>query len=115
MQKIMGHLKMSARALVNIQDNILTLSGILDHESVLAVNSQGQQWLREVNSTECILDLVGVSYSSSAGIALVLGWLRLAEQQQKSLRIGKAPANMAALAAVSGLGDLFRENDGVLL
>jgi phospholipid transport system transporter-binding protein len=98
---------MSSGALVSIEANTLTLSGILDHESVLEVDLQGQQWLKNVTATECILDLVNVTYSSSAGIALVLGWLRVAEQQQKSLRILRAPANMVALAKVGGLEDLF--------
>ncbi len=49
------------------------------------------------------LDLAGVTYSSSAGLALLLDWLRTAQQVKKQPRLRGMPADMLALARVSGL------------
>ena len=98
---------MAARAFININDNKLVLSGILDYESVLEVDKQVQEWLKKPSPAQSVLDMSGVSYSSSAGIALLLGWLRVAKQQHKVLQIFHLPSDMLALAKVDGLEAIF--------
>lgn len=98
---------MAAWASVSINGDTLILMGALDCETVLEVDQQGQQWLLEAETRECKLDLSAITYSSSAGIALLLGWLRIAQQQQKTLQFLQAPASMIALANVGGLEDLL--------
>lgn len=98
---------MATSASISINGDTLTLTGVLDHESVLEVDPQGQQWLLESHTSECKLDLGTITYSSSAGIALLLGWLRIAQEQQKTLRFLQVPASMIALANVGGLEDLL--------
>jgi len=98
---------MTSRAAVTINGDTLALSGVLDFESVCEVDMQGQQWLQRVTASNCNIDLGEVTYSSSAGIALLLGWLRLAQQQKKFLHIKQLPETMAALAKVGGLEDLL--------
>lgn len=80
-----------------------SISGVLDFESVLAIDAQGLQWLAGAAPAQCELDLAAVSYSSSVGIALVLGWMRAALQAGKVLSVKNVPADMLALARVSGL------------
>lgn len=98
---------MTAQAGVAIALDTLSLSGVLDYDTVAAVDKQGQQWLRGAAPQQCTIDLSGVSYSSSVGIALLLGWLRLAAQQNKNLRIQQLPAAMLALAKLGGLEDVL--------
>lgn len=98
---------MATSTSISINGDTLTLSGVLDHESVLEVDQQGQQWLLESDTRECKLELGAITYSSSAGIALLLGWLRIAQHQQKTLRFLHVPASMIALANVGGLEDLL--------
>lgn len=98
---------MTSRAATNINGDTLTLSGVLDYESVLDVDMQVQRWLADVAPSPCNLDLSQVTYSSSVGIAALLGWLRVAQQQQKSLHFQQMPANMVALAKVGGLDELL--------
>jgi phospholipid transport system transporter-binding protein len=100
---------MAPKINVRIKDNVLTLSGVLDHQSILDANEQGQLWLRTSTAQDCYLDLGLVTYSNSAGIALILGWLRTAHQFQKSLRIISLPDNILALAQVSGLDELLKQ------
>lgn len=98
---------MDSRIAVSIEKNKLTLSGVLDHESVLAVDVQGREWLSTSAAQDCCLDLSLVTYSSSAGVALLLGWLRTARKEKKNLRILPLPKNISALAKVGGLDNLF--------
>jgi phospholipid transport system transporter-binding protein len=98
---------MASRAAVSASGDTLALSGVLDYESVLDVEVEGRQWLQGAAPAQCKLDLAAVSYSSSAGVALLLGWLRVARQQRKSLQIQNMPADMAALVQVSGLADIL--------
>lgn len=98
---------MTTRASVSIDGDTLTLTGVLDHETVLAVDEPGRQWLLGSAPRECKLALGAITYSSSAGIALLLGWLRIAQQQQKTLQLLQAPASMVALANLGGLENLL--------
>lgn len=98
---------MAARATAEVNGDTLALSGVLDFESVLAIDVEGRRWLQGVAPSVCNINLGAISYSSSAGIALLLGWLRVALQQKKKLHIVQLPADMAALARVGGLEDLL--------
>ena len=99
---------MSSHIAVSIEKNKLTLSGVLDYESVLTVDAQGREWLSNFAAQDCCLDLSLVTYSSSAGVALLLGWLRAARKEKKNLRILPLPKNILALARVNGLDDLLK-------
>ena len=98
---------MAARATAEISGDTLALAGVLDFESVLELDAQGRSWLQGPAPSVCNVHLGAVSYSSSVGIALLLGWFRVALQQQKTLHIQQLPADMAALAQVGGLDELL--------
>ena len=95
------------RAALAIAGSTLSISGVLDFESVLDLDAQGHQWLASAAPAQCELDLAAVTYSSSVGIALVLGWLRTAQSAGRTLAIKNMPADMLALARVSGLEPLL--------
>jgi phospholipid transport system transporter-binding protein len=98
---------MAARATAEISGDTLALAGVLDFESVLALDAQGRSWLQGDAPSVCNINLGAVSYSSSVGIALLLGWQRVALQQRKTLHILQLPADMVALVRVGGLDDLL--------
>lgn len=91
------------RAALAIDGATLSISGVLDFESVLDLDTKGDDWLARSAPPQCDLDLAGVTYSSSVGIALVLRWLRAAQAAGKVLSIKNIPADMRALARVGGL------------
>ncbi|MFT3928703.1 MAG: STAS domain-containing protein [Spongiibacteraceae bacterium] len=91
------------RASIAINGATLSIAGVLDFESVLDIDAHGQQWLVSVAPAQCEVDLAAVTYSSSVGIALLLGWMRAAQKVAKSVVIKNIPADMLALASVSGL------------
>lgn len=100
---------MASKINVSIDKNTLALSGVLDHDSVLAANEQGQVWLQTSITQDCYLDLASVTYSNSAGIALLLDWMRTAHKYKKNLHIISLPKNILALAQVSGLDELLNQ------
>ena len=97
----------AATATVRFDGNTLYLAGILNFDTVISLNSDVSDWFRGRSSTDCIADLAGVEYSNSAGIALLLSWMRLAADAGSALTLCNVPADMLALAAVGGLSSLF--------
>lgn len=91
----------TATAIAN--GDVLTLSGVLDFDSVVDLQPIGRDWLVGAGASTRRLDLAGVTHSSSAGLALLLDWLRVAGGAGKNLQIENMPAYMVALARISGL------------
>ena len=53
------------------------------------------------------LDLAGVTRTDSAGLALLLEWIKIARRQGKSIRFCNIPEQMMAVAEVAGIGALL--------
>lgn len=87
--------------------DVLVVTGVLDAESVLGLQASGAEWIMGDAPVHFTLDMAGVKYSSSAGLALLLDWLRTAAASGKQARIAHMPADMQALVHVSGLENLL--------
>jgi anti-anti-sigma factor len=83
--------------------NVLALSGILDFDSVVDLEDAGSDWIANRAPQNCWLDLSNISYSSSAGLALLLVWLQVALQHKKVLVIENAPSDLMSMARLVGL------------
>lgn len=92
--------------LTKVNANMAALSGDLSHASVLAVLPQGLQLLAQAES-EWQLDLQQVGQLSSAAVALLLEWLRAAQQLNKTLVLRNFPASMWPLIRISDLEPVF--------
>jgi len=53
------------------------------------------------------IDLVDVTRSDSAGLALLIEWMRMAKQANKNIIFYNIPAQMLAMAHASGLDELL--------
>ncbi len=53
------------------------------------------------------IDLREVSRTDSAGLALLIAWLRYAKKENKNLRFLNIPAQMLALAQISSLDQIL--------
>ena len=53
------------------------------------------------------IDLAGVSRADSAGLALLIAWMRQAKQDEKSISFRHLPAQMLAIAEASGLDEML--------
>lgn len=98
---------MAGNAALAIDGATLSVAGVLDFDSVVSLQAQGQQWIETTAPTQFTLDLTAVQYSSSAGLALLLDWMRAAATSGKQVRLSGMPTDMSALAHVSGLEDIL--------
>lgn len=53
------------------------------------------------------VDLAGVTRADSAGLVLLVEWLRAAQQQNRPIRFRNIPGPLLAIAKVSGLDTLL--------
>ncbi|HEU4603151.1 MAG TPA: STAS domain-containing protein [Steroidobacteraceae bacterium] len=81
------------------------VSGVLDASTTPALLEQSRERFAHEKSVE--VDFVQVTESDSAGMALLIEWMRLARRQGQKLRFSNIPAQIAALARISEVDDLL--------
>jgi phospholipid transport system transporter-binding protein len=59
------------------------------------------------SQTELHFDLSKVLSSNSAGIALLIEWMKYAKQHQKTITFERIPAQLQSIAAVSGVTSIL--------
>ena len=82
------------------------VSGVLDHATVPALREQGRALMGQ-GSGSLIVDCTGVEKSNSAGLALLLAWLRDAQAAGRSLTITGLPSELRQIADVSDALELL--------
>lgn len=98
---------MSTAKLETVGDGKFVVSGILDATTVTAVLKRSYALF---SGPTLQVDLAGVTESDSAGLALMLEWLRLARKKNQQITFLNMPHQIAALARISEVEDLFHPN-----
>lgn len=81
------------------------LSGELDFSNVEAVYQKSlAQWK---NSSDICIDFSKLKSANSAGLALMVEWLKLANQQNKTIQFKTVSQDLLAIAKVAGMDKLF--------
>jgi len=86
-------------------EGLFSLHGQLDFVSVAAllISSKSQfDW-----SAAIVVDLQAVTDSNSAGLALLLEWMRLAAERKQKLHFRNLPAQLTQIAQINGLQELL--------
>ena len=91
-------------------DGTVQVSGELTFATVTALNGQAEKVFAS-QSGDLTIDLGGVSRADSAGLALLIEWLRWARQHGVALRFRRMPAQMRTIAAVSDLDPILSVSD----
>jgi phospholipid transport system transporter-binding protein len=91
--------------LESLGDGRFRVSGVLDASTAREVLEQSEP--RFAQSKEIDVDLGGVGESDSAGLALLIEWLRAARQGGWAIRFANVPAQIEALARISEVEDLI--------
>lgn len=86
------------------------VSGALNAETVTDLLERSEAAFKDSGSLE--IDLANVPEGDSAGLALLIEWLRLAGQRQQTIRFKNVPAQIAALARISEVENLLNGNNG---
>lgn len=85
---------------------LLQVSGELSFATVPALLEQGAALLAG-RGDRIRLDLGGVTRADSAGLALLIEWLRLARRRRAEVEFSNIPPQMLAIARVSGIEDVL--------
>jgi phospholipid transport system transporter-binding protein len=81
------------------------ISGVLDASTARGVLEESASSFAQ--SKEIDVDLGGVGESDSAGLALLIEWLRVARLGGQAIRFANVPAQIEALARISEVEDLI--------
>jgi phospholipid transport system transporter-binding protein len=92
---------------LRVVGDTLHLSGELGLDTVAGVLAGGRAAIDARAGGHAALDLSGVSRSDSAGVALVVDWLRAARRHRVTFEVRAIPAQMNDIARVSGLAELL--------
>jgi len=91
-------------------EGTVQVSGELTFSTVTALNRQADK-LFASKSGDLTIDLGGVSRADSAGLALLIEWMRWAHQRGIGLRFHRMPGQMRTIAAASDLDPILSLSD----
>lgn len=92
---------MKALATILDENNRLTVSGTLNFETVMALWKQSLLLL--VKYPRVNIDLSKVTASNSAGLALLVEWLKYGKQENKTITFSGMPPQLQSIARVAGI------------
>ena len=90
---------------IQVEQRQAHLSGALTFASVTSLMDQGRQLIAD-NVIDSI-NMANVTHSDSAGLALLVDWLRLAHSYQRSLTFTDVPAQIVTFARISEIDELL--------
>ncbi len=90
-------------------DGLMNVSGELTFDTVAATLKRSRP-LVERGSGPLLVDLAGITRTDSAGLALLIEWVRRAKAVGRELRYANMPEQMQAIARVSDLDHLFPQD-----
>jgi phospholipid transport system transporter-binding protein len=97
---------MAAAARIEAQEGgVLAVSGVLEFATVTALAGQAEGLLPA--SGPLYIDLGGVEHTDSAGLALLVHWLRRAHHEGRLLEFRNVPVQLLEMARVSRLDNLL--------
>lgn len=82
--------------------------GALDADTATDLLKRSDAAFKDATSLE--IDLANVPEGDSAGLALLIEWLRLAKQRQQTIHFKNVPPQIAALARISEVENLLNGN-----
>lgn len=90
---------------ISFQSNTLMVSGDLDFTNVMAVYEKALKKFADYD--ELVFDFASVTSSDSAGLALIVEWIKNARRQNKGIKFKHLSADILSLATAAGLDQLI--------
>ena len=84
------------------------VSGVLDAVTTPRLLEDSAAKFSNQSGADIYVDLADVSESDSAGLALVIEWLRLARQRGQRMNFANLPKQLLALARISEVEELIQ-------
>lgn len=95
----------SYNIIADANSGVIKVEGELTFATVNNVSIEAQQLLE--SAPTFTIDLTAVTRSDSAGLALLIDWMRMANTSNKHIVFHNIPAQMLAIANASGLDALL--------
>ena len=96
---------MSRAQLESLGEGRFRVSGVLNASTAAGVLEESEAPFTQAPKID--VDLGGVGESDSAGLALLIEWLRMAKLSGKEIHFANLPAQIEALARISEVEDLI--------
>ena len=96
---------MSGAAIRRGADDRLVVEGELDFTTVVGLLGDARPLLEA--GTDVRIDLQGITRSDSAGLALLIEWMRTAQRLGKAIQFLNIPPQMLDIARVSSLDQVL--------
>ena len=84
-----------------LQDKQLLVSGDLAFSNVMSLYEKSLPYLLQCHELE--FDFSGVKSSQSCGLALMLEWIKFANQHQKKIRFKSLSADLQSIAKIAAI------------
>lgn len=101
---------MSTASFETASEGCYRVTGVLDATTVPILLRESEARIANASSSDVRIDLSGITESDSAGLALLLEWLRLAKQRNVQVQFANVPTQVAALARISEVEALILPN-----
>ena len=92
---------------LQVHESTLVLSGEISVHTVTSLLGEGRAAIKALPADMAVLDLSAVTKADSAGLALVVDWMRTAKHGGSKLQVVGLSAQLADIARVSGLEDFL--------
>jgi len=86
----------------------LLLSGVLNITTVTRIHRESLGYFLNAVAVPGSIDLSGVTRADSAGLALLIEWIRLGRKQNCAIKFQNMPAQMLPLARLFGVDHLLQ-------
>lgn len=90
--------------MIALEDGRLVVRGRLTIATVPALFEAGLQYLAR---EDLLVDFSAVEAVDSAAVSMLLGWLRAAQRNQRTLHVTGLPDDLLSLARLYGVADLL--------
>ncbi len=97
------------------EDDAVLVSGPLTFDNAVQIHAEGNAFIKQSKANPCVFDLSGVTQAGSAGVSLLLSWLRYARARSIELVFSNVPPGLLGVAQVSGIDEILpiKENPAV--
>jgi len=95
---------------VESKDGTIAVGGRLDFSTASQVLQSVNEHIKNNSAglTEAhVIDLAGVTHSNSAGLALMIEWLAVAQRSQQSIRFQNIPDSLRQISTVCQVDSLI--------
>lgn len=89
------------------EQNCLMVSGTLNFQTIVALWKQSLPLLAKHASIN--INLSQVTTSNSAGLALLIEWLKYGKRENKTVTFSNVPTQIQAIASVAGIDSMLMD------